>query len=285
MSSGGEISGASWAEAGHTDQRKIADLDSTVKANSAVYQEYRHLILNTTVPALLAAPGQFFNLACSKVFDGDPLLRRPMSMYKADPILGTVEFLYKVTGPGTQGLAALHPGDKIRIFGPLGQGFRIAPHWRHIVVLGRGVGLATLAPLAEMAYSAGTHVTAILSARYEGALMSVDRFKNIGASVHIVLDSDGTSTVGNVEYTLRRLVGQGLADAFFTCGSNRLMLLMQKIAEEFNIPGQVALEQQMACGLGMCFCCVRHFKCQGFIESRRVCIQGPVFDLRETLTW
>ena len=75
------------------------------------------------------------------------------------------------------------------------------------------------------------------------------------------------------------------ADAFFTCGSNRLMLLMQTLGREFSIPGEVALEQQMSCGLGMCFCCVRNFSVDGAIEARRVCTEGPVFNLDEALPW
>jgi dihydroorotate dehydrogenase electron transfer subunit len=58
---------------------------------------------------------------------------------------------------------------------------------------------------------------------------------------------------------------------------------MQAVGREFSIPGEVALEQQMACGLGMCFCCVRNFSVDGTIEARRVCTEGPVFDLHQAL--
>jgi len=81
------------------------------------------------------------------------------------------------------------------------------------------------------------------------------------------------------------LVDSGQADAFFTCGSNRLMLLLKRLGARFGIPGQVAMEQQMACGLGMCFCCVRQFESGGATEQRRVCLEGPVFDLKEALSW
>ena len=207
-----------------------------------------------------------------------------MSIYKADPVSGTVEFLYKVTGVGTRAMAALAPGQSIRILGPLGVGFKLQPNWRRIAVLGRGVGLATLAPLAEFAKMQGIGVSAILSARTAALVMSVDRFAASGAKISIVLDSDGTSSPDNVARILRSCVCDGV-DAFFTCGSSRLMLLMQSLGKEFKIAGQVALEQQMACGLGMCFCCVRYFKTSNGTESRRVCVQGPVFNLEEVLPW
>ena len=91
--------------------------------------------------------------------------------------------------------------------------------------------------------------------------------------------------VETVEGRLRDYRQQGQADDFLTCGSNRLMLVMQKLARELGIPGQVAMEQQMACGLGMCFCCVRNFHVDGETISRRVCWDGPVFDLNEAVSW
>jgi dihydroorotate dehydrogenase electron transfer subunit len=62
-----------------------------------------------------------------------------------------------------------------------------------------------------------------------------------------------------------------------------LLRVQQRLAREFGLPGQVAMEQQMACGLGMCFCCVREFNVGGEIIHRRVCCEGPVFDISEAL--
>ena len=74
-------------------------------------------------------------------------------------------------------------------------------------------------------------------------------------------------------------------DAFFTCGSNRILKLLKKVCELNNIPGQIALEQQMACGIGMCFCCVRPFEIGDKIIQKRVCKEGPVFRVSEALPW
>lgn len=264
---------------------EIADAAATVISHVPVNAEYWHLILKAPDPAPLAVAGQFFNIECPHTDTDQPFLRRPMSVYKADAAKGEVEFLYKVTGAGTRGLATLQPGQSLRIFGPLGVGFTLEPDWQHIVVLGRGVGLATLAPLAELARSRHVGVTAILSARSPDYVMSVNRFRDIGADVDIVLDTDGTSDPAHVERLLRDLARRKRADAFFTCGSNRLMLLMQRVGADLGIPGEVAMEQQMACGIGMCFCCVRDFKSGDDIVHRRVCIEGPVFKLQEALSW
>src|SRR5690606_39417575 len=71
------------------------------------------------------------------------------------------------------------------------------------------------------------------------------------------------------------------SDLIYVCGSNRLMLAAQRVARRLGLFGEVALEQQMACGIGMCFCCVRPFREGEGIVHRRVCCEGPVFPLQE----
>ena len=254
-----------------------------ILSHEAVNGEYRHMRLACSAVAAGATPGQFFQLLCPAPPGEAPFLRRPMSVYGADPATGTVEFLYKVTGAGTRGLAMLGVGDQLDILGPLGQGFTLDPAWRHIVAVGRGAGLATLAPLARAARAQGIGVTAILSARRPELVVSEAQFRAQGVEVLAVTESDGTSSPAYVERQLRALIAAGRCDAFFTCGSARLLRLQQDLAREFGLPGQVALEQQMACGLGMCFCCVRDFQVEGRTLHKRVCWDGPVFDLLEAV--
>ena len=102
-----------------------------------------------------------------------------------------IEFLYKCVGRGTNGLATLKRGDDLNMVGPLGVGFSVDPGWKHIVVLGRGVGLATLAPISQLAGESGIGVTAILSARSPEFVMAGDLFAKVG-DVISVLDTDGT---------------------------------------------------------------------------------------------
>jgi dihydroorotate dehydrogenase electron transfer subunit len=254
-----------------------------VLSNDAVNTEYRHLIVSCGAVAAGAAPGQFFQILCPHPAGEQPFLRRPMSLYGADPEKSQVEFLYKVTGAGTRGLETLKAGDKLDIMGPLGVGFTLNPDWRHAVAVGRGAGLATLAPLAKAATRNGTGIAAILSARRPDLLVSVDLFRKHGATVITVTDSESTSGPAHVERLLRGLIAAGRCDALFTCGSSRLMQVLQRLAREFGLPGQVAMEQQMACGIGVCYCCVRDFNVNGEIVHQRVCWDGPVFDLMEAL--
>jgi len=241
-------------------------------------------VVEASEKALAVNPGQFFNLLCPSPDVGELFFRRPQSVYRIDRPRGRIEFLYKCVGRGTRGLATLRPGDELNMVGPLGVGFHLDPGYRHIVVLGRGVGIATLGPISQLAKENGVGVTAILSARDKDFVMAGALFAEAG-DVISVLDTDGTSAVENVEKILDRLIAQKRADAFFTCGSNRLLQLMKRVGKAHNIPGQVAMEQVMACGLGPCYVCVRAFEVNGKKELRRVCIEGPVFDMQEAVGW
>ena len=254
-----------------------------VLSNDSVNAEYRHLVVQCSAASAAAVPGQFFQLLCPHTEGAQPFLRRPMSLYGADPVRKQVEFLYKVAGAGTLGLSTLRSGNSIDIMGPLGVGFTLDPKLRHIVAIGRGAGLATLAPLAKAAKANGTTVTAILSARRPELLVSVELFKSHGAEVIAATDSEGTSGPASIERVLRGLIDEGRCQAFYTCGSSRLLRVQQRLAREFGIPGQVAMEQQMACGIGLCYCCVKDFNVDGEIVQRRVCWEGPVFDMMEAL--
>jgi dihydroorotate dehydrogenase electron transfer subunit len=249
-----------------------------------VNSQYKHLIVQASAKALAVKPGQFFNLLCPSPDVGELWLRRPQSVYRIDHARGRIEFLYKCVGRGTRGLATLAVGGELNMVGPLGVGFSLDPHWKSVVVLGRGVGLATLAPISQLAQENGVAVTAILSARSAEFVMADDLFGKVGEVVS-VLDSDGSSAVENVAAILQRLIAAGRADAFYTCGSNRLMQLMKRLGKEHGIPGQVAMEQIMACGLGPCYVCVKTFEVAGEKVLRRVCIEGPVFDLQEAVGW
>jgi dihydroorotate dehydrogenase electron transfer subunit len=266
-------------------QRPAGEFIGLVVSNEWVNPEYKHLVLQVHEHALRAYAGQMFHLLCPSPDGAEVWMRRPMSVYRIDRAASQVEFLYKLEGRGTRGMAQLQQGDEFNIVGPMGVGFKLQPQWKNIVVLGRGVGLATLAPLSQLAAEAGMGVTAILSARRPELLMSRELFESLGARIVTVFDSDGSSAVPNVERILEELIQEGRADAFFTCGSNRLLKLMQAVGKAYAIPGQVAMEQQMVCGIGACYVCVRTFLVNGEKILRRVCREGPVFNLQEAVGW
>ena len=240
-----------------------------------VNERYKHLRLACPVPlAASTAAGQFYQLACPVSEVQAPFLRRPMSVYGIGPEPDRIEFLYHVKGAGTRALEHLQPGQTLTMIGPLGIGFSFSPQWKRVLLVARGVGLATMAPLVPLAARAGVGITAVLSARSPADLMREPFLRGANAEVHPVFDSDGTSAVERVEVLLQGLLRRNF-DMVYTCGSNRLLALLQKLGAR----GEVALEQQMACAMGVCLSCVRLFNEDGGKVFRRVCCEGPVFAL------
>ncbi|MFT3813008.1 MAG: dihydroorotate dehydrogenase electron transfer subunit [Acidovorax sp.] len=247
----------------------------------------RYKYLRLTAQADLAAmtrPGQFYQLKCPSADGLHPFLLRPMSVYGVGPEPGTIEFLYNVTGLGTKALATLPVGGFMDIVGPLGNTFALEPGCRRILVVARGVGLATMAPLLQLAARSDIAITAVMSARAPQDLMRDEFLRGAQAQVHCAYDSDGSSSVDAMEALVRRLLQEQPHDVVYTCGSHRLLMLLQRVlADHPQTRGEVAMEQRMACGMGVCLSCVRLFDNGSDKQFLRVCREGPVFPIRNVV--
>jgi dihydroorotate dehydrogenase electron transfer subunit len=265
--------------------QSVASHTCRVRDHRWVNARYKLLCLESDADlADVTRPGQFYQLKCPVTDASQPFLLRPMSVYGTGPGAGGVQFLYNVTGTGTRALADLRVGDTLQIVGPLGNTFTIQPAFRRILLVARGVGLATLAPVVRVAASAGTRILAIMSARAPADLMRDEFLGDAPADVHCVYDSDCSSAVDRVETLVRRLLTQQPVDAVYTCGSQRLLMLLQRVLGDFpDVLGEVAMEQHMACGMGVCLSCVRLFDKDGGKQFLRVCRDGPVFPIRDVV--
>lgn len=264
---------------------RVASHRCEVAEHRWVNDRYKYLRLKAGSDlASVTKPGQFYNLKCPVTNDRHPFLLRPMSVYGVGPEPGTIEFLYNVTGVGTQALASLEAGGQMDIVGPLGNTFGSTSGLTRILVVARGVGLATMAPLLQHAARAGIAITAIMSARAPKDLMRDEFLRGAEAAVHCVYDSDGSSSVEAMEALIRQLLDAQLHDAVYTCGSHRVLMLLQRIlADHPRTRGEVAMEQRMACGMGVCLSCVRLFDHDGEKQFLRVCREGPVFPIRDVV--
>jgi dihydroorotate dehydrogenase electron transfer subunit len=258
---------------------KVATHACEVAEHSWVNARYKYLRLRCPAPlGRETAAGQFYQLACPVSEREQPFLRRPMSVYAIGPEEDRIDFLYHVKGLGTRALERLRPGDTLPMIGPLGRGFSFSPRWRRVLLVARGVGLATMAPLVPLAARAGVAMTMLLSARSPADLMRRQFVQGSQAEVHAVFDSDGSSALERVEDLLGGILRSERPDMVYTCGSNRLLFLLQKLLKG-GAAGEVALEQQMACAMGVCLSCVRLFDEEGGKVFRRVCCEGPVFPI------
>src|SRR3954462_3088842 len=133
------VVGAPDGEGHSPPQCPVEETRCPVVAHDWVNDEYKHLVVKASPKALAATPGQFFQFLCPSPDEGELWFRRPQSVYRVARSSGRLEFLYKVVGRGTKGLARLGPGDTLNMLGPLGVGFTLEPGWNNVVVLGRGV--------------------------------------------------------------------------------------------------------------------------------------------------
>ena len=183
-------------------------------------------------------------------------------------------------------MAKLDPGDDFNIAGPLGHGFKLEPKLEEH----RGARPRRRSRDARAAVAACRRAR---RRRHRDPERAQSRRRDVEGAVRGAtargpsrsLDTDNSSAVENVEKILEDLIAQGKADAFFTCGSNRLLKLMQRLGKKHNIPGQVAMEQIMVCGFGACYVCVRTFEVDGKRVLKRVCRDGPVFNMQEAVGW
>ncbi|WP_117168607.1 dihydroorotate dehydrogenase electron transfer subunit [Paraliobacillus sediminis] len=251
-----------------------------VLSNQQVSERYWHMVVDTTIIDSSIDPGQFFHIKCADKYT--PFLRRPLSVYRINK--NTVEFLYLVKGKGTTEMTKIVEGETVDLMGPLGKGFVIDPTSKTVLLIARGVGVATLAAVAQESHEKNIHCVAILSARRKDDLLAAEFLEGFGVEVYKVTEEDGTSDVVDVRNMIvNEVFRKYKIDCIYTCGSRRLSQMSQLIGEQFDIPGQIALEEHMGCALGACYACVCDIQEEGVTKSVRVCIDGPVFPLSKVV--
>lgn len=252
-----------------------------VLSNQQVSDRYWHMVVDAAGLDAEVMPGQFFNIRCSG--ETYPLLRRPFSIYRINRNEQTLEFLYLVKGLGTKRLTERKAGETVDIFGPLGRSFELQDGWKTVLLVARGVGIATLAALAQDAAEKGIRAAAILSARSRNDLLAAETLQGFGAHVYKVTEEDGNSDVKSVHRLIEQILAEHEIDAAFTCGSKRLSRLLQDVTASRGIPAQIALEEHMGCAMGVCFACVCDVREGEALKTVRVCKEGPVFPLEKVV--
>ncbi|MDJ0851249.1 MAG: dihydroorotate dehydrogenase electron transfer subunit [Myxococcota bacterium] len=229
------------------------------------------------------APGQFAMLspgACAEVPRSDPLLPRPMAVYRARVLDGgegaaRVEVLYKVTGRGTALLADALPGQSVAWVGPLGQGFPAPARGERALLVAGGTGIASVFELARTLEEAGRPVCVLLGARTAGDLMGVEDFEALGVELRIATEDGSRGARGLVTALLEQALDEGGPARVYACGPTPMMQRCAELAAARGTPCLASLENHMACGFGVCLGCAAPRSEGGF---SLVCRDGPMFD-------
>ena len=257
----------------------VVQVEAEVIGNTAV-GAYRHLTLVTPGLAELARPGQFVALA---VGDGTSsmLLRRSFSIHKVSPsgtYGGTTELIVAAHGPGTQALTALEPGDQVSVIGPLGRGFPLPCEPVPCILVGGGYGSAPLFWLAEQLRERGCAVEIVLGAASADRLFGVVEARRFADGVTVTTDDGSAGSQGWVSDVVPGLVERTGAGVIYACGPMGMLRSLSTIADEHGIVAQVAVEESMACGVGICMTCVMPVTDpDGTTSMVRSCLDGPVF--------
>jgi dihydroorotate dehydrogenase electron transfer subunit len=198
---------------------------------------------------------------------------------------GTVEFVFAVHGKGTAWLAERRPQDKIDVVGPLGKPFRLPAEKVNATLVGGGYGSAPLLPLATSLRERGCRVDFVLGAGSTDRLFGQLDAKRIATSIEVTTDDGSTGRRGRVSDVLPMLLDRTESDVVYACGPMAMLKAVTEICSERGIPCQVAVEESMACGIGVCMTCVLPVVGDdGLTRMVRSCVEGPVF-LGDRVRW
>ena len=246
------------------------DSSLPIVENVQINESYWKLVVKAPRLARSVKPGHFVNVRVGDSFE--PLLRRPFSIYRTHHT-DKVDLLYEVVGKGTFLMSRLQKGDEVQILGPLGSLFSKPKKKEVSILVGGGVGIVPMIYWDEV-YGADY---LIMGYRNAGQVFPLSELKN-KKSMKFVSTNDGSAgKKGFVTDILRPILekeaARGSKCRVYTCGPTVMMNAVKVMAEEFGMPGELSVEETMACGVGACLGCVVKTK-DGYETS---CQKGPVY--------
>jgi len=238
----------------------------------------RHFILDLqspdTLPLIL--PGQFAQVLVAD--SPSTFLRRPFSIHSVDYSRNSFRLLIQIRGEGTRHLSELTEGDLLNIIFPLGNSFSL-PATKEVLLVGGGAGVAPLLFFAQLLSQNHIHPTILLGFRTKEEVSEIEEYSKYGKV--LITTDDGTE--GEKGMVINHSVFRSGLPGFkkiYSCGPAAMMKAVAGIAREHNTDCEVSLENTMACGFGVCLCCITPTD-KG---NERVCVEGPVFNAGR-ITW
>ena len=234
---------------------------------------YVELTLAAPEIAAAAEPGQFVAFAVGGPLSA-ALLRRSIAIAGVGE--GTVTVVVAPHGVGSTWLTGLQQGDRVDVVGPLGRPFPLPAPGTPALLVGGGYGAAALVPLAQALEAQGSPVAAVAGAASADQLCSLDELAAAGARVEVTTDDGSAGRQGLVTLAVDELIGE--AGVVYACGPMPMLRAVAAAATAAGLPSYVAVEEAMACGIGVCMTCVLPvIGADGRSRFARSCTEGPVF--------
>jgi dihydroorotate dehydrogenase electron transfer subunit len=242
--------------------------------------EYHQLTVVAPGVAEQVRPGQFVALAVGGETTAH-LLRRAFSVYRTQDrgiYGGTIDIVLAEHGVGTRWLSDVRPHDSLDVVGPLGKPFALPKEPVTCTLVGGGYGSAALFTLAEQLRERGCRVDFVLGAATEARLFGVLEAKRMSQSVAVTTEDGSLGDRGRVTDVLLALLGRTGSDVVYACGPMGMLAAVADLAARFGAHSQCAVEEAMACGIGVCMTCVLPVVGDdGVTRMVRSCVDGPVF--------
>lgn len=238
----------------------------------------RHFVLELQSPDPLPdiLPGNFVQV----LVEGSPttFLRRPFSVHEVDVSRNSFRLLIQIKGEGTRHLSTLQPGATVDVIYPLGNSFTL-PAEKEILLIGGGCGVAPLLYLAQYLHQKGFRPSILTGWRTKEDIFECEEYAKYGEL--LITTEDGSDGVKGLVTDHPILQKESIPfKKIYCCGPDPMMKAVAGLAAMHGIDCEVSLENTMACGFGVCLCCIT----PTVRGNERVCMEGPVFNTRD-LTW
>jgi len=229
----------------------------------------KKIVIDSSLIASKAKPGQFIVLMTTE--SGE---RIPLTIVDADKKAGNITLIFQELGFTTKLLGSLNIGDSLySLVGPLGHPTEIKKYSK-VILVGGGVGIAEIYPVAKALKAAGNHVTTILGARTKDLLVLEKELKSVSSEVLIATDDGSYGKKGFTTDVLKDMLSKDKYDFIYTVGPIPMMRKVSEVTKSFKVKTMACLNALMVDGTGMCGCC----RVTVDNEVKFSCIDGPEFD-------
>jgi dihydroorotate dehydrogenase electron transfer subunit len=232
--------------------------------------------LSSSAPLPTMFPGQFVNIEIKD--SSEIFLRRPFSIFDTDNSQNAFSIIVKILGRGSKKLTEIRIGDTLSVIFPLGKGFTFPQSKDRILLVGGGSGVAPMLFLAKQSGLSTENVNLLLGAKTIEDHVNVDDYAQFGK----LYFSSEDGSLGEKGFVTQHSVFKNLSnyDKIYACGPDAMMKAIASEAKKANVFCEVSLENLMACGFGVCLCCI-----EPTVKGNLcVCTEGPVFNIND-LKW
>jgi len=239
-------------------------------------------VLSLTAPGVAESvqPGHFVTMAMGGE-ESSMVLRRAFAIHQVTSrgvYGGTLDVAIAVQGRGTKWLSERRRHDIVNLVGPLGRPFTLPKQGVSCVLVGGGYGSAPLFLLAQALRDRGCRVDIVVGAATEDKLFGVLDLKRLASGLTITTDDGSSGARGRVTDVLDDVMDRVGADVVYACGPMPMLAEVARISTKRRVFSQCAVEEAMACGIGVCMTCVLPVVGDdGVTRMVRSCVDGPVF--------